>query len=182
MKTCPSCSVPFEPRKHFNSTIKSKYCDLCTKTRQALKNLERIKKEDKRRLNNKKKQLLTVQDWIKITQATFNKYIRLNDLSLGNPCISCRNPLVGKFDAGHFYNANNHWNLRFDERNVHSQCVSCNQHKHGNLLEYRKQLEFYYGERFLIELEKDARITRKFTVAELMEINELYKAKIKNLK
>lgn len=175
-KKCKNCKQPFTP---IRLTLE-KYCkeSECVRVWVA----EEKDKQWKKTKSEKKAQLLTVQDWIKITQTTFNKYIRLNDLSLGNPCMSCRKPLVGKFDAGHFYNANNHWNLRFDERNVHSQCVACNQHKHGNLLEYRKQLEFYYGERFLIELEKDARITRKFTVAELMEINELYKAKIKNLK
>ena len=180
MKTCPSCNTSFEPRKHFNSTIKSKYCDLCTKTRQALKNLERIKKEDKKRLNDKKKELLTVQDWIKITQATFNKYIRLRDKEKG--CISCGNKLGSKFDAGHYMNANNHWNVRFNELNVNGQCVACNQHKHGNLIEYRKRLVKLIGVENVEWLEEYAKETRKFTVAELMEINELYKAKIKNLK
>ena len=180
MKTCPSCNIPFEPRKHFNSTIKSKYCDLCTKTRQALKNLERIKKEDKKRLNDKKKELLTVQDWIKITQATFNKYIRLRDKDKG--CISCGVPLVGKYDAGHFYSAGGHYAVRFNPDNVHGQCVACNQHKHGNLLAYRKGLINRIGEESYRILELYSTETRKFTVAELIEINELYKAKIKNLK
>ena len=179
MKTCPSCNTSFEPRKHFNSTIKSKYCDLCTKTRQALKNLERIKKEDKKRLNDKKKELLTVQDWIKITQATFNKYIRLRDE--GNVCISCQKPPKKK-NAGHYFNANNHWNVRFNEDNVHLQCEHCNTSLSANLIEYRKRLVKLIGVENVEWLEDYAKETRKFTVAELMEINELYKAKIKNLK
>lgn len=179
MKTCPSCNTSFEPRKHFNSTIKSKYCDLCTKTRQALKNLERIKKEDKKRLNDKKKELLTVQDWIKITQATFNKYIRLRDE--GNVCISCQKPPKKK-NAGHFFNAHNHWNVRFNEDNVHLQCEHCNTSLSANLIEYQIHLIEKIGQERYDALCEIARETRKFTVAELMQINELYKAKIKNLK
>lgn len=177
MKTCPSCSVPFEPRKHFNSTIKSKYCELCTKTRQALKNLERIKKEDKKRLNDKKKELLTVQDWVKITQTTFNKYIRLRDED--NVCISCQKP-PKKQNAGHYFNANNHWNVRFDEDNCHLQCEHCNTFLSGNLIEYQCNLIKKIGQEKYDALVERARKTRKFTIEELKEINETYKQKIKS--
>lgn len=178
MKTCPSCNTSFEPRKHFNSTIKSKYCDLCTKTRQALKNLERIKKEDKKRLNDKKKELLTVKDWIKITQVTFNKYIRLRDK--GSVCISCQKP-PKKENCGHYFNANNHWNVRFNEDNCNLQCEHCNTFLSGNLIEYQIHLITKIGQERYNSLCEIARETRKFTVAELMEINETYKQKIKEL-
>ena len=131
-----------------------------------------IKKAQKEKREGRIK-LLTVQNYVKKAQKVFNTWIRQRDKD--NPCISCRNSLKEKFDAGHFWNANNHWNVRFDERNVHGQCVKCNQHLHGNLLEYRKQLEFYYGERWLTELEQEARKTRKFTIEELKEIIEKYK-------
>ena len=179
MKTCPSCNIPFEPRKHFNSTIKSKYCDLCTKTRQALKNLERIKKEDKKRLNDKKKELLTVQDWIKIAQATFNQYIRLRDK--GNVCISCQKQ-AKKENCGHFFNANNHWNVRFDEDNCHMQCEYCNTFLSGNLIEYQKHLINKIGQEKYDALDAKARETRKFSISEIQEITRFYKEKIKNIK
>jgi hypothetical protein len=57
-----------------------------------------------------KADLMTVQDYIKLAQQVFNKYIRLRDA--GNVCISCqKKPL--KENAGHFYNANNHWSVLF---------------------------------------------------------------------
>ena len=173
-KKCKVCKQTYTPQRQLQQVC-SPLCGIKYTKKQKEKAWKKEKAE-------KKKELMTLQDWVKIAQATFNTYIRLNDKELNNPCISCRKPLGTKYDAGHFFNANNHWNLRFDERNVHSQCVYCNRHLHGNLLEYRNQLESYYGANWLTELEKDAKITRKFTIEEVKEINELYKNKIKNLK
>jgi len=123
-----------------------------------------------------KADLMTLSDYIKLTQQVFNKYIRLRDA--GNLCISCqKKPL--KENAGHFYNANNHWNVRFDERNVHLQCEHCNTYLSGNLIEYRKQLINKIGIEQLTLLELEANKTRKFTIDELKEIINKYKLKIK---
>jgi len=123
-----------------------------------------------------KMDLMTVQDYVKLAQQVFNKYIRLRDA--GNVCISCqKKPL--KENAGHFYNANNHWSVRFDERNVHLQCEHCNTFLSGNLIEYRSNLINKIGLEQLTLLEAEAKKTRKFTKEELKEIIETYKKKIK---
>jgi hypothetical protein len=174
-KKCRNCKEEFTP---YTSLQK-----FCTKSEciRVFVDETKAKKwaKDKR---EKKAELMTVTDWVKIAQTAFNTYIRERDKSLGNPCFSCRKPLPSKFDAGHFMNANNHWSVRFDERNVHAQCVHCNQHLHGNLLEYRNQLEFYFGSAWLAQLERDAKETRKFTIEELKEITSTYKQKLKDLK
>lgn len=180
MKTCPSCSVPFEPRKHFNSTIKSKYCDLCTKTRQALKNLERIKKEDKKRLNDKKKELLTLSDHLKLTQMVVNKYIRLRDKN--ELCISCGKKINGVEHASHYLSSGGHSNIRFHEDNIWKSCYKCNVMLSGNPTSYRIRLIKKIGVERVEWLEDNAYIEKKWTREELKEIQEIYKAKIKNLK
>ena len=120
--------------------------------------------------------LMTLQDYIKLAQQVFNKYIRLRDA--GNNCISCgKKPL--KENAGHYFNANNHWNVRFNELNVHLQCEHCNTFLSGNLIEYRKRLINKIGIEQLTLLELEANKTRKFTVEELKEIINKYKLKIK---
>ena len=43
-------------------------------------------------------------------------------------------------------------NLRFHPSNVHGQCVICNQHKHGNLLEYTEGITKRIGKARLEEL------------------------------
>ncbi|MFT0955766.1 recombination protein NinG, partial [Klebsiella pneumoniae] len=62
-------------------------------------------------------------------QKAFNAYIRARDVGL--PCISCgeTNPPDlhgGQWDCGHFKTVGAYPELRFEERNAHKQCKSCN--------------------------------------------------------
>jgi hypothetical protein len=135
-------------------------------------------KEWKKRKAKLKKELLTVQDWIKIAQQTFNKWINARDYGL--PCISCQKPITGRVNASHYFNANNHWNVRFDPENVHSSCVQCNQFLSGNLNEYRRHLITKIGQKQFDELEERAKKTRKFTIDELKKITEAHKILLKS--
>lgn len=69
-------------------------------------------------------------------QTVFNAYIRKRDEGMG--CISCGS--YNEIQAGHFYSAGNHNNLRFDIHNCNSQCKKCNYFLSGNLLKYRENL------------------------------------------
>ena len=120
--------------------------------------------------------LETIQDLVKATQIVFNKYIRLRDKD--ELCISCKQK-PKKSNAGHYYNANNHWNVRFDENNVHLQCEHCNTFLSGNLINYRENLLKKIGAEEFNVLEGKSKVTRKFTKEELKEIIETYKKKIK---
>lgn len=132
----------------------------------------------KKKKSKMKMDLMTIQDYVKLAQTVFNKYIRLRDA--GNVCISCqKKPL--KENAGHFYNANNHWSVRFDERNVHLQCEHCNTFLSGNLIYYRENLLKKIGIEDFENLSAEAMKTRKFTIDELKEIISTYKKKIKEL-
>ena len=133
----------------------------------------------KRKKAKLKMDLMTVQDYVKLAQQVFNKFIRLRDA--GNVCISCGNKLGEKFDCGHFYSAGGHWSVRFDERNCSAQCVNCNQHKHGNLIAYRENLLKKIGIEEFENLSAEATKTRKFTIDELKEIISTYKKKCKEL-
>lgn len=174
-KKCKHCKEPFTPMR---SSLE-KYClkPECVRVWVAAEKEKTWKKTKAK----KKEELMTVQDYIKIAQQVFNKYIRLRDKDKG--CISCGKPLIGKYDAGHLYPAGTHWSVRFDEFNVHGQCVECNQWKHGNQLEYYKGIEKRYinSQRILTELAWKATETRKYTIDELKEIIATYKKKIKDL-
>jgi hypothetical protein len=169
MPRCKNCRNKFEPIR-FNQ----KYCleSECVKVWVAIEKEKAWKKTKA----VKKVELMTLQDWIKITQVTFNKYIRLRDKD--NVCISCQKP-AKKENAGHYFNANNHWNVRFDEDNVHLQCEHCNTFLSGNLLEYQGHLINKLGVEKYDALVERARKTRKFTIEELKEIIETYKQKLK---
>ena len=169
---CKNCGNKFEPIRFLQ-----KYCldSECIKVW--------VVEANKKQWQKKKKQmhqdLTTLQDIIKAAQIVFNLYIRLRDA--GNVCISCQKE-AKKENAGHFWNANNHWNVRFDERNVHLQCEHCNTYLSGNLIEYQKQLINKIGTAEYLDLEQEAKKTRKFSKEEVKNIISVYKGKIKELK
>lgn len=172
MKRCKECREPFEPVR-FNQ----KYClkDECIRVW--------VESEKQKAWTKKKKQakadMLTVQDYVKMAQQVFNAYINKRDS--GKPCISCGKRITGRVNASHYYNANNHWNVRFDENNVHSSCITCNQHLSGNLIEYGIRLEKLIGPDEFAILREDAYKTRKFTIDELKGIIAEYKRKLKEM-
>ena len=173
MKTrkCKYCKSVFTP---INSLQKNCFEPLCVSDW-----INEVKEKNwKRKKAKMKMDLMTIQDYVKLAQQVFNKYIRLRDA--GNVCISCgKKPL--KENAGHFYNANNHWSVRFDERNVHLQCEHCNTYLSGNLIYYRENLLTKIGIEEFENLSAEAMKTRKFTIDELKEIIATYKKKIKEL-
>jgi hypothetical protein len=177
MKKCKECRDPFEPR--FNSLEKYCWKHEC-KFIEAMQKVEQKKKSESKewseRKSKLKKELLTVQDYLKLAQQVFNQYIRKRDE--GKNCISCGKP-PKKENAGHYFNANNHWNVRFDELNVHLQCEACNTYLSGNLIEYGINLEKLIGPDEFTILREKAYQTRKFTRDELKEIIIIYKNKLK---
>jgi hypothetical protein len=172
MKKCRNCQDRFNP---IRSTLE-KYCqkDECIRA-MVCETKEKLWKQNKKKM---KEDIMTVQDYMKIAQQTFNKYIRLRDQ--GKNCISCgKKPK--KENAGHFYSAGTHTAVRFNERNVHLQCEHCNTFLSGNLLNYREKLLIKLGFDEFERLSVDAMKTRKYTREELKEIIELYKQKIKDV-
>ncbi len=169
---CKNCKEKFEPIR-FNH----KYClkDECVRAFVA----EAKEKQWKQTKTRMKADLETLQDIVKAAQMVFNKYIRERDKD--ELCISCKQK-PKKENAGHFFNANNHWNVRFDEDNVHLQCERCNSFLSGNLLEYRTNLLTKIGAERFNQLEARARVTRKFTKDELKELIKKYKEKFVELK
>jgi hypothetical protein len=172
MKKCRNCQERFTP---IRSTLE-KFCqkDECIRA-MVCETKAKLWKQNKKKM---KEDIMTVQDYMKIAQQTFNKYIRLRDQ--GKNCISCgKKPK--KENAGHFYSAGTHTALRFDERNVHLQCEHCNTFLSGNLLNYREKLLIKLGFEEFERLSVDAMKTRKYTREELKEVIKVYKQKIKDV-
>lgn len=166
---CKHCKEKFEPVRFNQKYCFNKTCLDAWIQEAKIKNWKKTKKKMQENLE-------TIQDLIKAAQIVFNKYIRLRDK--GNVCISCQKQ-PKKENSGHFYNANNHWNVRFNENNVHLQCEHCNTFLSGNLINYRENLLKKIGESKFQLLEAEANKTRKFTKEELKEIIDIYKKKIK---
>ena len=168
---CKTCKSEFEPI-YRNGLLISKLCIKCVLSKSRKEQNKLIFKERK----EAKEKLKTHSDYIKELQKVFNTYIRLRDEN--KPCISCKKPLIGKYDAGHYYSTSSYPNLRFNENNVFGQCVECNQHKHGNLTEYTINLPERIGLEKFEYLKSIRNISTKYTIAELKELIETYKIKV----
>lgn len=179
-KICPVCGKPFTPTHSTTQKVCSPICALELVRKNPPKSFIKALKQ-KERLANKeaKEKTLTHSDWLNLFQKVFNTYIRMRDKN--KPCISCDRPLVGKFDAGHFYSVKPYYGLRFHEDNVHGQCVFCNQHMHGNQHEYAIRLPFRIGYRNFKWLEENRHIEQKLTIPDLKELIKEYKDRIKTL-
>ena len=115
---------------------------------------------------------------VKKAQVLFNGYIRLRDYKLG--CISCQRPFVGKYDAGHYRSVGAHPALRFNPYNNNGQCVHCNQHLSGNLVDYRIGLIAKIGlER--VEYIEGPHAPKRYTIENLKTIQKWFKRKIRRM-
>jgi hypothetical protein len=171
-KTCKVCKVVFKPSNSLQSV-----CSLsCAHQYARGQRIKSIARENKQKLNT----LKTKGELLKELQTLFNRYIRLRDKN--QLCISCERPLTSKFDAGHCFSVGSYPNIRFNEDNVHGQCVFCNQHKHGQQAEYLFNLPKRIGqERFdqLLEMRKNS---LHLSSVEIEELKIKYKNKIKKFK
>ena len=136
-------------------------------------------KQWKKTKQKAKQDLMTLSDYLKLTQQVFNKFIRLRDK--GNVCISCQKKINGVEHASHFLSAGGHSIVRFHEDNVWTSCYKCNVMLSGNQVEYRKALIDKIGIERVEWLENNGSKEKKWTKDELKELMEKYKNKIKEM-
>lgn len=177
MTKCPICRHPATERFGLKLFCGFEHAAEWAKNAQDKRRAK--EKTEARRIDMEKlKSLKTRSDWLREAQAIFNKYIRMRDAQKN--CISCGGELGTKYDAGHYRSVGGHPELRFVEINVHAQCVRCNQHLSGNLINYRKGLLIRIGQEKLDWLEGPQQ-PLKLTIPEIQALIAEYKAKVKAL-
>jgi len=175
MRTCkaPKCKVKFEPRGA-NQLVCSAPCATAYHKVLTAKKWRKEKKEIKEKLK-------TNSDYVKELQKIFNTFIRTRDRD--KECISCDTPMKGrKGDASHYWSVGGNPGVRFDEDNCHLACVPCNQHKHGNLLEYGIRLPKRIGTILFNALNVRRTQSNPRSIPELKDLKIYYRDKIKELK
>ena len=148
-------------------------------TRQQKAKKQRKKDREWRRDNRTKRELT------KAVEKVCHEYIRIRDKDL--PCVSCGNFALdsgsgGAYDAGHYFSRGAHPSVRFDCRNIHKQCKKCNRWLSGNIHQYKDGILTRISENDFKELERLSNKVRKYTLAELVELEQVFKTKIKELK
>lgn len=154
-------------------------------------------KNNRKKIAEKKKGLLTARDWTKKAQAAVNAYVRLRDKE--KPCISCSGTVEeieskqgwkvgGCWDAGHFRSRGAAGHLRFNTLNIHKQCKACNggSGKFSSKSEsvgaaYRANLVEKIGMERVERLENDNE-PKKFTIGYLQRLQKIFLKRARHLK
>ena len=92
-------------------------------------------------------------------------------------CISCQElKPKNQMNSGHYFAKEFYKSVRFDLDNLAAQCIRCNFHLSGNLIEYRKNLVLKIGEQRVKQLEIKSEL-KNFTYSRefLIELIEKYK-------
>lgn len=126
-----------------------------------------------------KERIKTRSEHLKDAQTAFNAFIRERDKN--EPCISCGRHHNGQYHAGHYRSVGACPELRFCELNVHKQCSACNNHKSGNIVEYRINLVKKIGVE-QVEWLEGKHEPKKYTIEQIKKIRAEYQLKLKELK
>ncbi|MCV4287889.1 recombination protein NinG [Pseudomonas capsici] len=176
-KKCAHCGEAFQPTK-----MGQKACGPACALAMAPVNQERARKAldevERKEIKVRKEALKSRSDHLKDAQRAFNAYIRARDED--QPCISCGRHHQGKYDAGHYRTTAANPELRFEPLNCHKQCVPCNQHKSGDILNYRLGLLVRIGQEKVDWLEGPHE-PKRYTIEDLKAIKAECRAKIKEL-
>lgn len=153
-----------------------------------------LKKTPKNRLNI---QMVKVMDKSKNLQAlkkelqeVFNHFIRVRDTKHDKGvayfiCISCSEPKdLSQMNAGHFWPVGGHEAVRYDEDNVHGQCIKCNCFESNGVVTRRYEVSLIkkIGLARVKALELRRHNRSKMMAFEVELLIQKYKDKIKQLK
>jgi hypothetical protein len=174
----PECGISFPPQR-LGQAVCSPRCGLAIKGVNEAKARKAIADLGRREIRAARERIKTRGDHTKEAQAAFNEWVRLRDAAL--PCISCGRHHQGKYDAGHYRTVGSNPALRFEPLNCHKQCVPCNQHKSGDIVNYRINLVQRIGAEMVAWIEGPHE-PRRYTIEELKAIKAEYRAKTRELK
>lgn len=177
-KKCRCCTSLFTPSR-MGQKVCGPMCALTFARSVRAKDEKREAIRDRRETKAKLEKLKSKSAWAREAQAAVNQFIRLRDAD--QPCISCGRFHEGSYDAGHYLSRGARPELRFDELNIHKQCVPCNQHLSGNVVLYRIALLEKIGPEGVAYLEGPHE-PKKYTIDDLKAIKQDYKNKARWLK
>lgn len=177
-KTCKACGSKFRPSLSTQKACSVK-CALDLAPANQDKARKAIAQRERREIKVRKERVKSRADHVRETQAVFNEWIRLRDAAL--PCVSCGRHHEGQYHAGHYRTVGANPELRFEPLNVWKQCAPCNNHKSGDIVNYRIELVRRIGAD-RVEWLEGPHEAQRYTIEDLKAIKAEYRAKIKELK
>lgn len=132
-KLCSCCRVSFVPM-----TPMGRACSidcaikLAVKVREAVE--RKVARADRAATKVALEQHKPIAYWLAKVERVCNEYVRARD---PNICISCGVTHSSAWQAGHYISVGANGTLRFNEDNIHKQCIQCNIFKGSNATAYR---------------------------------------------
>ena len=173
-----ACRASFVPSR-MGQAVCSPACALIDGPRHAPKARKALAEIERKDIKVRKEKLKSRADHAKDTQQAFNEWVRLRDADL--PCVSCGRHHDGQYHAGHYRTVAANPAIRFEPLNVHKQCAPCNNHKSGDIVNYRIELVKRIGAE-AVEWLEGPHEPKKYTVEQLKAMTAEYRAKTKELK
>lgn len=161
--------------------VKAGWCKKCNEQKKKDEKSKRVVK-----LVNKSENKKSHPKLKKILWEIFSEYIRIRDSKDGMfVCISCgkyQSAEGGNLQAGHYYKSETYPSLRYEDRNVNSQCKSCNIFKEGNRQGYEIGMLKKYGQETIDILKISCHNKAKLGRFELEVLIKIYTEKLNKLK
>jgi ribosomal protein L44E len=175
----PACRSEFTPAFSTTQKVCKWQCGLAIKDANHDKARKAIASQERVEHREAKEKIKTKGDHAKEAQQAFNEFIRLRDADL--PCVSCGRHHEGQWHAGHFRTVGSSPELRFEPLNCHRQCAPCNNHKSGDIVNYRIELVNRIGQDKVDWLEGPHE-PKRYTIEDLKAIKAEYRAKVREMK
>jgi hypothetical protein len=184
--TCNTCRKPILNRR---STLQTKCAPCVYKAANARdKELRKAQRQavvaERVSFRARKDALKSRQDWAREAQGAVNRYVRVLAHSRGEGCYTCgarpAQAFGGTYDAGHFRSVGSAPHLRFWTPQIRLQCVTCNRHKGGCALDFRRALVAEHGSEWVEALEARQEVA-KFTPDYLRRIKRVFTKKANRL-
>ncbi|KGU87221.1 recombination protein NinG [Pseudomonas mediterranea] len=172
------CRASFVPMVSFQTWC-SPDCAVTILRQRQEKQRKSFAQRERREIKVRKEKLKSRAAHAKDTQQAFNEWVRLRDAAL--PCVSCGRHHDGQYHAGHYRTVAASPELRFEPLNVHKQCAPCNNHKSGDIVNYRIELVKRIGAE-AVEWLEGPHEPKKYTVEQLKAMTAEYRAKTRELK
>lgn len=177
-KKCRACRSEFVPARPLQTACSITCALEVTKAKQS-RERKQAEKVERVKLREAKAKIKTRAQYLREAQAAFNEFIRLRDRDL--PCVSCGRHHEGQYHAGHYKTVAASPELRFEPLQVWKQCAPCNNHKSGDIVNYRAELIRRIGEELVAWIEGPHE-PKRYTIQDLQAIKAEYRAKVRELK
>ncbi|MGY2162163.1 recombination protein NinG [Pseudomonas tolaasii] len=173
-----TCRASFVPSR-LGQAVCSPACAMIDAPRHEPKARKALAEIGRKELRAAKVKIKTRAQHMKEAQAAFNAWIRERDIGL--PCVSCGRHHNGQWHAGHYRTVGGNPELRFEPLNVWRQCAPCNNHKSGDIVNYRLELVRRIGADKVDWLEGPHE-PQRHTIEQLQAIKAKYRAMTRELK